>query len=256
MKFIFLLSLIFTSCSSLVSNISPKEKKQQYAFIDGSGRFTFIREHKVVKNKLITRTQITSNLGSTQKPLEKSVLVSQIGTINTGKKRTLIVRPFASDFTVWLEGKRYESKMRLDTKSKSMIVDLESPEAKWKGRQSFPVPKGEHFCFFAQVPDCLFHNQILNRALERKGKFIPFTVIWDGYPYIQDQYSGVGSKLFSVARVKYEGEHKSIRKFLVEVDGQGVLYHFSKSFDLVRIFWIAQGISIIPPSEEITDVDQ
>jgi len=240
----------------MVTKNAPKEKKQQYAFIDGSGRFTFIREHKLIKKKLISRTQITNNLGSTQKPLEKSILVSQLGTINDGSSRVLIVRPYASDFTVWLDGKRYESKMRLDTKNKSMIIELESPEPKWKGRQSFPVPKGKHFCFFAQIPDCLYHNQMLGKAYERKGRFFPFTVVWDGYPYIQDQYSGVGFKLYSVARIKYEGEHKEIRKFLVEVDGQGILYHFSKSFDLVRMFWIAQGVSIIPPSEEITDADQ
>lgn len=244
------------SCSSLVKTDSPKEKKQQYAFIDGSGRFTFTREHKLLKNKLVSRAQITSNLGSTQKPLEKSILVSQVGTINEGKKRSLIVRPYASEFSVWLEGKRYESKMRLDAKNKSMMVELDSPENKWKGKQSYPFPPGKYFCFFTQIPDCLYHNQILLKAFERKGKFISFSVIWDGFPYIQDQYAGVGSKLFSVARVRYEGEQKSIRKFLVEVDGQGILYHFSKSFDLVRMFWIAQGISIIPPSEEITDIDQ
>lgn len=255
MKFVLLLSILYVSCSSFVTKNSPKERKQQYAFIDGSGRFTFIREHKLLKNKLISRTQITSNLGSTQKPLEKSIVVSQIGSINEGNKRLMIVRPFASDFIVWLEGKRYESKMRLDTKNKAILVELESPEAKWKGRQSFPFPKGKNFCFFSQVPDCLYHNLILSKAFERKGQFYPFTVIWDGYPYIQDQYSGVGAELFSVARVKYQGEHKGIRKFLVEVDGQGILYHFSKSFDLVRMFWIAQGVSIIPPSEEITDVE-
>lgn len=255
MKIVFFLSILIVSCSSSITKNSPKEKKQQYAYLDGSGGFTFIREHKLVKNKLISRTQITSNLGSTQKPLEKSVLVSQIGSITENNKRLMIVRPFASDFTVWLEGKRYESKMRLDTKNRAILVDLDSPEAKWKGRQSFPFPKGKNFCFFAQLPDCLYHNLILSKAFERKGQFFAFTVIWDGYPYIQDQYTGVGTKLFSGARVKYEGEHKGIRKYLVEVEGQGILYHFSKSFDLVRMFWIAQGISIIPPSEEITDIE-
>jgi len=97
----------------MVTKNAPKEKKQQYAFIDGSGRFTFIREHKLIKKKLISRTQITNNLGSTQKPLEKSILVSQLGTINDGSSRVLIVRPYASDFTVWLDGKRMNLKCAL-----------------------------------------------------------------------------------------------------------------------------------------------
>jgi len=49
---------------------------------------------------------------------------------------------------------------------------------------------------------------------------------------------------------------KRILRFVVEVDGQSILYHFSKSFDLVRMFWIAQGISVIPPGEDSTDIEE
>lgn len=249
-----LLSLfILTACSGLTKG-SPKEQKTTYAYVDGSGRFGYTREHKLLKTKLISRTQISD--GAATKPLEKSIMVSQLGTIKEKKGRVLVMRPFASEFTVWLDGKRYESKMRLDAKNKAMTVELNSPEEKWKGRSSVPFPKGKQFCFFGQIPDCLYHNQFLTKAIENRGERFSFFVVWDSYPYLQEQFSGVGSKLFAPAVVKYEGEQKSQHRFLVEVGGQAIAYHFSKSFDLVRMFWIAQGISIIPPSEEMSDIDE
>lgn len=237
----------------MLSTGKPKEGKKSFAYVDVSGRYNFTREHKLInKNKLITRTQISSNQGSSLKPLEKSIMVSQLGTVSDKGRRSLVMRPYASEFTVWLEGKKYESKMRLDPRSKSMLVELNSPEEKWNGKSSVPVPKGKQFCFFSQIPDCLYHNLMLTRALEMKGEVFHFYVVWDSYPYIQEQFTGVGTKLFAPAVVKYDGQFKSLYRYSVEVDGQSMLYHFSKSFDLVRMFWIAQGVSIIPPGEEMT----
>jgi hypothetical protein len=253
--FLGLLPFLF-SCSSVGLQGSPKETKQQYSYIDGSGKFVLSREHKLLKNKLISRTQIASNQGSSLKILEKSITVSQMGTIKDKNSRILILRPLASEFTVWLEGKRYDSKMRLDLKKKSMSIELNSPEPKWQGMSSVPVPQGKQFCFFSQIPDCLYHNMLLSKAMARKDESFPFYVIWEGYPFIQDQFTGVGSKLFEPANVKFNGEQKNTMRFLIEVGGQSILYHFSKSFDLVRMFWVAQGVTVVPPSEAAAEVEE
>ena len=256
MKNVFVSILLCFSCSILPTKKKLNEKKHEYLFIDGSGKFIFSREHRLLKNKIISRTQISSSQGSSHRILEKSVTVSQLGTIKENNHRVLVMRPLASDFTVWLEGKRYDSKMRLDIPNKKMLIELNSPEEKWKGKSSVAIPKGKQFCFFSQIPDCLFHSLLLSKTLDRKGDILPFTVVWDGFPYIQDQYASVGSKLFSPATVKYDGEDKRVLRFLVELDGQSILYHFSKSFDLVRMFWIAQGVSIIPPGEDSNDTEE
>ncbi len=256
MKIVLILIFFCSSCSSLISKSAPDEKKHQYLFIDGSGKFILDREHKVIKSKLISRTQISSNQGSSQRVLEKSVTVSQLGSVKENNNRVLVMRPLASEFSVWLEGKRYDSKMRLDIKNKKMLIELNSPEEKWMGKTSVAIPKGKLFCFFSQIPDCLFLSQLLSKSLKAKTELLNFNVVWDGFPYIQDQYTSVGSRLFSAATVKYDGEDKKILRFVVEVDGQSILYHFSKSFDLVRMFWIAQGISVIPPGEDSTDIEE
>lgn len=252
MKQVLFFLIFLSACSHILPQGSPKEGKQNFGYVDGSGRYGYTREQKLInKTKLITRTQISSTQGSAVKPLEKSIMVSQLGSVNFKGRRAMVMRPFASEFTVWLEGKKYSSKMRLDSKTKSMLIDLDSPEAKWQGRQAISVPKGKQFCFFSQIPDCLYHNTMLSRTRENKGERLDFYVVWDGYPFIQEQLTGVGAKLFSPAVVKYDGEVKKLHRYSVEVDGQTVLYHFSKSYDLVRMFWIAQGITILPPNEEI-----
>ncbi len=251
-----ILLLFVCSCSSILTSGSPREIKRTYSYTDISGHYVLLREHKRQKNKLVSRNHLNSNVGGIQKSLEKSVTVSELGSAKFESGRTLVMRPFASEFIVWLEGKRYESKMRLDEKSKSMIVELDSPEEKWKGQSSISFPKGKQFCFYSQIPECLYHNQILTKAMNKKNESIKFFIVWDNYPYIQEQMNGVGGQLFSPAEVKFEGEDNLTFKYDVEVDGQTLIYHFSKSFDLIRMFWIAQGISIVPPGEENKETEE
>ncbi len=245
--------LNLTACSGLVSKGEPKEGKRSFSYSDVSGKYVFTRESKLRKNRLITRTQISTASGSL---LEKSIVVSQLGTIRDQRGRTLSIRPYGSEFTVWLEGKRYESKMKIDPKTKSMLLELNSPEEKWKGRSATPFPKGKQFCFYSQIPDCLYHNNLLFRAQQGKGEGLGFYVVWDSFPYVQEQLTNIGTRLFSPAVVKYEGTAKNILRYQVEVDGQTMLYQFSKSYDLIRMFWVAQGISIMPPGEEVSDVEE
>lgn len=245
--------LLLTACSILGTKGAPQEGKRTFNYVDVSGKYIYTRESKLLKNRMITRTQISTASGNL---LEKSIMVSQLGTIKEARGRALSIRPFGSEFTVWLEGKKYESRMKLDPKSKSMLVDLNSPEDKWKGRTSTPFPRGKQFCFFSQIPDCLYHNNLLFRAQQGKGEGMGFYVVWDSFPYVQEQLSNIGTRLFSSAVVKYEGTAKNILRYQVEVDGQTLLYQFSKSYDLVRMFWVAQGISIMPPGEEVSDVDE
>lgn len=251
----FLLLLIFCSCSSIISKSLPENGKKSYSFYDVTGKYTLIRERKFSQNKIITRSLLVSSQDTTEKILEKSITVSQVGTIKQRDSRVLAVRPFASEFDVWLEGKKYSSKMNLNDSTKAMQIDLDSPEAKWNGKSSVKFPKGSQFCFFSQIPECLYYNHILEKSLKNRSEIFSFYVVWDNFPFVQEQISGVGDKLFSPAVVRFEREEKSILRYSLEVNGQSILYQFSKSFDLVRMFWIANGISILPIGEEINEED-
>jgi hypothetical protein len=245
------LLLFITACSNFKSE--PRQGKTIYSYTDVGGTFKLGRETKLIKNKIVTRNQILSTKGSGHRVLEKTILVSQVGSIKSKDARLLTVRPIASEFTVWLEGKKYTSRMKLNTQKKNMQVILESPEAKWQGTSEIKFPSGKYFCFFNQIPECLYHNYFLTKANQQKTRKLDFYVIWDGYPYIQDQFTGVGQRLFAPASLKFEGEFQGYFRYIVEVEGQMILYQFSKSFDLVNISWITQGMTIVPPGQEVVD---
>lgn len=256
MKIIFFLYLLVIQACSTVSPGTPKDGKVAYSLTDVTGRYQYIRENKGVQNKMITRTVLASQKGGGSKIVEKSVLVSQLGTVKGERGRSIIMRPQGSDFVVWLEGKKYESKMRLNPKTKSMTVTMTSPEAKWNGTQDIPFPQATQFCFFTQIPECLYHTQLLKRAQSQPEIDQGFYVIWDSFPYTQEQYSDVGKELFAPAVVKFETIDQGLYRFLVEVNNQIVLYHFSKAYELVKISWIAQGITVVPPGQEVTTEEE
>lgn len=252
MKILFLLFLL-SGCAAHSFKDKPREGKTTYSYVDESGSFNFLRETKTIKKKIVTRNQLLDKKGSSSTLLEKTILVSQMGSIKSKKSRLLTVRPEASEYSVWLEGKKYISRMRINPATKSMRVALESPEAKWQGTSEFPFPKAKYFCFFNQIPECLYHNYLLIHAAENPNQRYDFYVIWDSWPYVQDVLTRVGKKLFAPASVKFDGEIKGLFRYIVEVEGQEVSYQFTKSFDLVKVAWITQGITIAPPGQEIAE---
>lgn len=250
MKYLAFLFVV-TGCSTFRGE--PKQGKTDYSYTDVGGTFKLIRESKTIQQKIVTRHQLLSSTGSSAKVLEKTILVSQVGSVKARKSRLLTVRPLASEFTVWLEGKKYTSRMKLNTKNKSMTVTLDSPEVKWQETSEVKFPKGQYFCFYNQIPECLYHNSLLVQASENRNNKYDFFMVWDGYPYIQDQLTRVGQRLFAPASIKFDGEIQGQFRYSVEVEGQLILYHFTRSFDLVKVAWIAQGITIVPPGEEVQD---
>ncbi len=249
MKTLILLSLfILASCGSVLSG-KPREGRTLYSYNDIAGKFGLVREHRLLKNKLISRTQITNS----GKVLEKSVLASETGSVKQNNKRIMVLRPVASEFSVWLEGKKYFSKTKLNAKNKSLNIQYDSPETGVKS-ENVSFPKGRYFCYYSQIPDCLYHNTLLTQAYNSKA-VSEFFVIWESFPFTQEQFSHIGKNLFSKASIKYEGLDKNLLRFIVEVEGQIILYHFSKSFDLVKISWIAQGITVLPAGEDISSLD-
>ena len=251
MKIIFFL-LILSGCSNLTRG-TPSEGKTIYSYVDGSGSYKLIRESKLLKQKIGTRIQLLDTKGGNQRVVEKSILISQIGSIKSRNKRLLTVRPSASEFTVWLEGKKYFSSMKLDPKNKSMKLTLDSPEKRWQGTSQVKFPAGKYFCFYNQLPECLYHNYLLILANENRDQKFDFIVVWDGYPYIQDQLTRVGKNLFASATLKFDGENKGLFRYIVEVEGQMILFQMSKSFDLVKVAWITQGITVAPPGQAIVE---
>lgn len=244
---VFFLLLIISSCSSALHQLPPEDNRQ-YNYQDVSGDFRVKREKKTVNKKIINRSLMTSRDGN--KFFEKSITVSQVGTIKTARGRVTTFRPLASDYEVWLDGKLQKSSLRLDIKNKAMRVVTERGSGN-KKVESFKMPKHQQFCFFNQIPECLAYNGLLHSVI-KSSQWKEFFVVWDTWPYHQDMLSGVDSNLFATAQVRYEGKDKQGHRLVVDLLGQMILYHFSDTYNLVKMAWISQGISLLPVGQKIS----
>jgi hypothetical protein len=248
--FVILASIAGCAAGPLVGS---GDAKTSYAYVDEGGTYTFTRESKLLESKLVTRAQLLDTKGGKGRLLEKSVMLSRIGSIRSGRGRLLTVRPQASEYTVWIEGKKYVSRMQLVPARRAMRLTLESPEPKWRGTSEVPVPNGKYFCFFGQLPECLARANLLQNARNFEGRSFDFSLVWESYPYVQDLLTKTGQKLFQPASVKFDGEINGLFRYIVEVEEQVISYQFTKSFALVKVAWVSQGITVAPPGQEIAE---
>ncbi|PJB54401.1 MAG: hypothetical protein CO099_01815, partial [Bdellovibrio sp. CG_4_9_14_3_um_filter_39_7] len=79
-------------------------------------------------NRLITKYQVKAR-DTEGKVLEQAVIFSNPGRV----KEVSLSRPEISQYTVWFEGKKYFTEIKLNPKSKTLDLKLESPEKQWNG---------------------------------------------------------------------------------------------------------------------------
>lgn len=249
MRKIFLIC-VFIYCSFLCSCASPRKNNnkiqnsvQKYSFKDISGEYDLKRKVIVGKvNEYIVSQEIFSK-GQNTNPLEKSITVSQFGFITKNKVKMSLLRPKISQYSIWFEGKKYFSQMKTNFKDRKLEIILKSPEEKWNGKKSVPFPRGDSvFCFFSQLTECIGATKYFSQAVKKEGS-ISFYIIWDGYPYIQEQFEKVATNVFSLATFQYDGKPDGkMHRFSLSVDGQSIFYLMDDKFSLSQISWVSQGI--------------
>jgi hypothetical protein len=246
-----LLFLLLSACAQTgekrVGQIANNNARV-YLYRDESGDFEISREVKFVKGRLATRVQILTSAGGSEKLLEKSFAVSSVGSVKSRSGRSMAVRPELSQHTVWLDGKKYFSQLKLNTRSKSLEAITETPDSQGQKAKSARLPRGRIFCFYSQLPECLVLSGLLDVASSagRRGSFI---MVWDSWPFHQEHFSGLGPAAFAGANVTAEEISGAEKRYTVDVAGQSISLHFSENNTFLRLFWTAQGISVLPPSE-------
>jgi len=220
-----------------------------FSYRDESGDFDISREVKYSKGRLATRVQILTSASGSERMLEKSFAVSSLGSVKTRSGRSMAIRPEVSQHTVWLDGKKYFSQLKLNTRTKSLEAITETPDAQGQGKKSVRVPRGKIFCFYSQLPECLVLAGLLEKvnAAGRRGAFV---LVWDSWPFHQEHFTGLGPSAFAGASVMLERASDSERRYTVDVVGQSISLHFSEDYTFLRLFWTAQGISVLPPNEK------
>lgn len=244
--------LLAQGCSSHktngVSSELKREEQKSFNFVDINGNYHLKRKRNFLprRNNLILKNEVLSK-DVKKKLLEKNITISEFGYLNYKGQKSAMLRPVISQHTVWLEGKKYFNQMKVNKKNRSLDVILVTPERKWRGKQShrFPESKGL-YCFFSQLVECVSSTNFISQSESMKRSAVmPVTIIWDGYPFIQEQYSDIPNEVFTRGKVLYEGKMANGgHRLVLQVANNAIAYQLGKNLEFKKMFWVSQGITI------------
>lgn len=241
--YIFILFFINACSSGSIVDVKKelRQKETTFLYTDKNGQFLFRFSSGVLKKSKAFFTKQSLELTTSKKDntLEQTIAFSTLGSI---KKKKLILRPRNSEYKVWFEGKQYSSKLKIIPTKKTVELTMTSPEAKWNGVKEFKFPNTKTItCFFSQVVDCAKLMGILEST-----KVIKFNILWEGYPYLNETFSGFPMEIFSKAELEYEGKkNKNEKQFSLHVAGQTIVYVLDEKNKFKKMFWVSQGISVV-----------
>ncbi|NOT79082.1 MAG: hypothetical protein HOP07_08775 [Bacteriovoracaceae bacterium] len=225
--------------SDILFNLS--DKNGQYNIRVATG---FVEKTKSYTTKRIM--EIPNK--SVDQVIEQSVSISSLGVV---KKKSVILRPKISQYSVWFEGKKYFSELKINTAKKAIDVKMKSPESQWNGSKQIKFPSTKLLpCFFNQIIECAKVNGFISKASKAQSGVLNMLVVWEGYPYLNETLSDFTTELFSDAQLEYDGKTKqSERRFSLRVAGQAITYVLDEQDNMKKMFWISQGISMVSKSK-------
>lgn len=255
-----LLLIFFWGCSHFQRQKTlPPTKGQTTSYIlkDKTGVFSLDRKSSLNQEKklvIVKQTISNSEEGAEGDVLEEVATYSTPGML----KEISILRPNRSLFSVWFDKKKYSTEMKLNLKTHKLDVKINSPDENRNGTKQFALPKKTTgvFCFFSQIVECVKATNFFHTAIDKDAGQMNFHVIWENYPFIQDQYSDLPNDVFSSATFEYEGKNeRGEYKFTLQLPNQAIFYFVDQNADLLKMFWVSQGLSVVRRDKE-ADLDE
>jgi hypothetical protein len=247
-KFYFAFTIFLVSCSSVKEKVEIattesriKNAASTYEYKDINGIYQLKREIKLIKNKFYLRSTLLT--ADSSQLIEKGVTVADLGILTIENQKLPALRPFASEFEVWLDGERFLSQSKIDKKTKKIIYQFE-PDFNKKNQQSFTFPSGSVFCYFSQIPECVRRVDFIRQAIGNKTGTMSLYIVWDSFPYNNEIFGGNLDSPFEIAKFSFVEEVEGEYKFALETSRYAMFYHFNRNLEFSKFFWIAHGISI------------
>ena len=246
--------LAVSSCSSFKQKessiiVRPKYGKKKYSFVENEEKYILKKESGFVSKgkKFVVKRKLFAKEDKNE--LERSISISKIGVL---RGQIPVFRPEISQYSVWFDGNKYSNQIRINTEKKSLDIEINNPDQKNENengkKQTIKFPKGTGvYCFFSQLVECVSFTGFIEKAIKKKSGAMNFHIVWDGYPFFQEQYPGIPNELFSVAELSFDGENakKEIR-FSLNIDQQTIFYLFDRKGKFSKRIWVSQGQSILP----------
>jgi hypothetical protein len=235
--FIFLTSCAYVDLltSSKTDPVSLKGAFD-YNYKDSSGSYSIQR--KFGQNKLgefIVKKELRSPFSP--KYLERFVSISRSKKFN---ENTNYLSPKASEAIFWLDRKKHKSIIKVNNNT----VDITSVVGNQLYKKSSEqLESNRMHCFYSQLTECIATTNFFELSSRKKLGVMNLNIIWDGFPFFNEQYLNQTDNAVQRARMVYIEESKGMLKYQLEVDEQILFYFVDEKFRLKNFYWVAKGIS-------------
>lgn len=244
------IACIAISCSSAKKSQQIKQDlvrgEETFLYTDKNGEYLVKLTSGFNKkdNTFVSKRLMLQSSSEGEKILEQNIVISDLGSI---KKKNNILRPKISQYTVWFDGKKYFSELKMNPVKKTLDVKMVSPESQWNGERQIKLPNTKAlYCFFSQVVECAKTIGFLSQSIKKESGSMNFFVVWEGYPYLNETFSDFPSELISKAQIEYDGKTKEEEtRFNLRVAGQSIFFVLDKHEQMKKMFWVSQGISMV-----------
>jgi hypothetical protein len=243
MKSILPLLLILCSCSFLdVKEAGLKSDKATFMQVEEQGEFVTYRDSGFSKNNQFIVKTMTKASEKSDLFLERSITFSNVQNI---AKNIQGLVPEKSEAIYWLDSKKYTTRINYSQEKGQLVVKMRSPEAQWNGVKTFDLPLGNgNLCYYSSVIECAIKTGFLKKAISKGGGKMNFVLIWESYPYFQEQFLNVPSEPFAKASLEFDGVNRVGQyRFTLNAGGQSQFYFIGKDYLLKKHIWASQGFT-------------
>lgn len=238
---IFILTLV-TSCSNFSEEkLVLKSEKNFYIQTEEAGTYEVIKESGFNKDdNFITKTSVAS-VENKSNFVEKTVTISKKTKLASGVD---FLVPLKSEAIYVLDGKKYRSILDFDFKKDIISINMNTPEEHWNGHKTFSIPKNSGaICFYATVIECGIISTFIAKAIDNNGGEMSFMLVWEGYPFFQEQFLNVPSVPITDATLTFDGKNQNLYRFILTVAGQSQFYMVNKDGTVENHIWSSQAYS-------------
>jgi hypothetical protein len=247
-KYLIVTSILLLNSCAYLKKITTTEKVENkkfnsYKLVDQTGTFKLDRVKGYTADKKFVIKKKLFDLNKAGKEVEQSITISVPKNVADGVS---VIEPEKSESIYWFDGKKYKSIINFDRSRKKITVNLESPDANWNGKKSTTLTnENAVYCFFSQLIECVQRTNFLRLSRKKKVGEMNLFVLWDGFPYFNEQYLQSSSRIISPALFRYLGSTKEgYIKYELEVEEQIIFYFVSRDSHLAKMYWVSQGLSL------------
>jgi hypothetical protein len=234
--------LLFQSCAYIevltMSDTDPTTLKGsfEYNYKDQTGNFTIQRKFGQNKSgEYILKKELRSPFSP--RFLERFISISTAKKFN---EKTSYLSPKVSESIFWLDKKRHKSFLKVNNKTLEITSSIQSKIYK---KSSEVIEPNRVHCFYSQLVECIATTNFFELSARKKLGAMNFNIIWDGYPFFNEQYLNQSNNAVQRARMVYVEDSKGMIKYQLEVDDQILFYFLDNKFRLKNFYWVAKGIS-------------